>query len=56
MAPSALDRIFESSGSQSKLRKGPTNGSDDGEIKELPGGYKKLPNGVVVDKDGKPYG
>ena len=55
MAPSALDRIFQSSAAQSAPPKEDTSNYQDGEIKELPGGYKKLPNGVILDKDGKPY-
>ena len=54
MAPSSLDQIFQSASGSSKAAKGPNTGYADGEVKELPGGYKKLPNGVILDKDGKP--
>ena len=56
MAPSAFDRILQSAAPKSSPSKEllPDN-PDGGEIKELPGGYKKLPNGVILDKEGKPY-
>lgn len=55
MAPSSLDRIFQSAAASSTPSKSQTVGTQNGEVKELPGGYKKLPNGVIIDKDGKPY-
>jgi hypothetical protein len=55
MAPSALDRIFQSSAPPPTSSKPQTSlDGGEGEIKELPGGYKRLPNGVILDKDGKP--
>ena len=55
MAPSALDKIFQSAAVPQKQSKDQISSGEDGEIKELPGGYKRLPNGVILDKDGKPY-
>jgi hypothetical protein len=55
MALSALDRIFQSSAPPPSSSKPQTSfDSREGEIKELPGGYKRLPNGIILDKDGKP--
>ena len=57
MAPSSLDRIFQQASSSSPKSNGqPASHSieDDPVVKELPGGYKKLASGVVLDKDGKP--
>ena len=56
MAPGSLDRIFESAArpaSSKQSRAGPPT-DEDVVVKELPGGYKKLASGVVLDKDGKP--
>ena len=57
MAPASLDRIFQQASSSSSKSNGPPashSTEDDPVVKELPGGYKKLASGVVLDKDGKP--